>query len=67
MMDKFLAGGKHFDTARIYAEGKSEEMAGEIMVGSQCVAWGSDCVSRRSFCIPSDWCVSVISSVLKKS
>lgn len=25
------AGGKHFDTARIYAGGKSEEMAGRIM------------------------------------
>eukprot|EP00038_Savillea_parva_P019930 m.29709 g.29709 ORF g.29709 m.29709 type:complete len:342 (+) comp4624_c0_seq1:60-1085(+) len=32
MMNKFLAaGGKHFDTARIYASGKSEEMAGDIM------------------------------------
>jgi hypothetical protein len=33
MMGMFLtAGGKHFDTARIYAGGKSEEMAGDIMV-----------------------------------
>eukprot|EP00041_Stephanoeca_diplocostata_P012410 m.207883 g.207883 ORF g.207883 m.207883 type:complete len:345 (-) comp18946_c1_seq2:162-1196(-) len=32
MMDHFMAaGGKNFDTARIYAGGKSEEMAGRIM------------------------------------
>ena len=34
MLDKFsAAGGVSFDTARIYAGGKSEEMAGRILPG----------------------------------
>ena len=39
MMDHFTAaGGVNFDTARIYAGGKSEEMAGRVMAGKCQVA-----------------------------